>query len=104
MYAVSRAPAGWLPMVGERVRRLRLERGLSQEALARAAGVNRRSVGRVEVGRSGVHLLTLWRMADGLNVHPADLLAEPGRSRVDQHLAGSDGVGIPRGSEPPGRR
>jgi DNA-binding XRE family transcriptional regulator len=77
------APTDWLPAVGARVRLLRLQRGLSQAALDRVAGVGRGSVHRLEAGRSGVHLTTLWRVAVGLDVYPADLVAEPGNSRLD---------------------
>src|SRR6266536_2282379 len=41
------------------------------------------SVHRLEAGRSGVYLTTLWRVAVGLDVYPADLVAEPGNSRLD---------------------
>jgi len=82
------APADWLSAVGDRVRLLRVYRGLNRHALARKAGVDRKSVRRVEAGRSGPYLSTLWRMADGLDVYMADLVAEPGNSRLDRHLAG----------------
>jgi DNA-binding XRE family transcriptional regulator len=54
------AQADWLSVVGVRVRLLRGERGLSQRALAQAAGVDRQAVRRVEAGRGGTHLTTLW--------------------------------------------
>jgi transcriptional regulator with XRE-family HTH domain len=87
------APAGWLSAVGERVRSLRTERGLSQRALAQAAGVHYKSVGKVEAGRSGVQLDTLWRVADGLGVYLADLLGEPTDSRLPGPPSGPAGAG-----------
>src|SRR5262249_48920171 len=71
-----------------RVRVLRGERGLSQRALARAAGVGCQAVRRVEAGRGGALLATLWGIADGLGVYLADLVAEPGASRLDRPGAG----------------
>jgi DNA-binding XRE family transcriptional regulator len=79
------AQAGWRSAVGNRVRVLRGERGLSQRALAQAAGVGLQTVRRVEAGRGGAPLLTtLWGIADGLGVYMADLVAEPGTSRLDR--------------------
>jgi DNA-binding XRE family transcriptional regulator len=67
------APGGWLVAVGDRVRLLRVQRGLSQRGRAQIAGVDRNPVPRIETGRSRPYLTTRWRVADGLGVPMARL-------------------------------
>ena len=62
---------------GARLRELRSARGLSQEALALAAGLDRTYVSSAERGRRNVSLLTIHRLADALEVRPEDLLKQP---------------------------
>lgn len=63
-----------LTLFGERVRVLRQARGLSQEALALAAGLDRTYVGGVERGERNISLLNIQKIAQALGVLPADLL------------------------------
>ena len=56
------------------VRRLRTERGLSQEELAEAAGVHRTYVGMLERGEKNVTIYNIERIARALDVRPASLL------------------------------
>jgi len=61
--------------LGHRLRTLREERGLTQQALARAAGVATDMVSRLENGRySSPGLRTLLRVADGLGLPLSTLL------------------------------
>ncbi len=64
-------------IIGWNLRRLRVERGLSQERLALAAGIDRAYVGRVERGSENVTITTLEAMARVLGVPVAALLIEP---------------------------
>ena len=64
-------------IIGWNLRRLRVERGLSQERLALAAGIDRAYVGRVERGSENVTITTLEAMAHALSVPVATLLIEP---------------------------
>jgi len=64
-------------IIGWNLRRLRVERGLSQERLALAAGIDRAYVGRVERGSENVTIATLEAMAGALSVPVAILLTEP---------------------------
>ena len=60
--------------VGERVRTIRTERGLSQEALADALGVHRTYLGGVERGERNLTLRSVERLADRLDVDAHVLL------------------------------
>lgn len=61
---------------GAAVRRLRVQRGLSQEALADVAGIHRTYVGDVERGVRNVSLVNIGRLARALDVDLATLMAE----------------------------
>ncbi|MCW2961849.1 MAG: helix-turn-helix domain protein [Thermoleophilia bacterium] len=60
---------------GENLRRLRTEKGYSQESLALEVGLHRTYVGACERGEYGVSLPNLIRFARTLGVSPAELLA-----------------------------
>ena len=63
--------------IGWNMRRLRVERGLSQERLALASNIDRSYVGRVERGSENVTVSTLEAFAAVLGVPVAALFAEP---------------------------
>ena len=65
-------------VVGRNIRRLRQERGLSQEDLADEIGVHRTYMGGVERGERNLTLRSLERLAERLGVSPLSLLADPG--------------------------
>jgi transcriptional regulator with XRE-family HTH domain len=60
----------------ENIRRLRLAKGLSQEALADLAGLHRTYVGAVERGERNITLLNANRIAEALGVRLSDCLKE----------------------------
>lgn len=62
--------------VGQRIRALRIDRGLTQEALALQSGVTRNVLIDVEHGRRGLLYERLFDIADVLGVPPGDLLNE----------------------------
>jgi len=59
---------------GARVRLVRLERRLSQEALAHEAGLDRTYIGLVERGKRNASLVNVCRLARALKTSPASLL------------------------------
>jgi len=54
--------------VGFNIRRIREERGLSQEELAALAGLHRAYVGQIERGEKNIGLKNLEKIAKALNV------------------------------------
>lgn len=70
------------------LRRLRHERGQSQDALAYEAGVSRSYLSQIEKGVFFVSLKVIGRLAGALQVEPAEFLKlpqrRPGRSRKPQ--------------------
>jgi transcriptional regulator with XRE-family HTH domain len=68
-----------LRCLGEELRERRLRRGLSQEALAHAAGVHPNVIGRLERGIYNPSILTLQSVATMLNVALAELFASAAR-------------------------
>lgn len=59
---------------GKRLRELRKQRGLSQEALAHKAELDRSYVGGAERGEYNISLLNICQLADALEVPPYELL------------------------------
>jgi transcriptional regulator with XRE-family HTH domain len=60
---------------GERVKKVRLELGLSQEDLAEQADLHRNYISQIECGRRNLSLLNILKIARALKV-PASKLIE----------------------------
>jgi transcriptional regulator with XRE-family HTH domain len=73
---MSISPQDVSARVGVRVRLLRERLGLTQQDLAERAAIDPASLSRIERGRIGLHLSTVERLAYGLGLSPAALLAE----------------------------
>jgi transcriptional regulator with XRE-family HTH domain len=59
---------------GENLRRVRRREDMSQEELARRAGLHRTEVGKLENGERVPRIDTLVRLADSMVVPPGELL------------------------------
>ncbi len=60
--------------LGSNIRRLRTERGLSQEAFADLASIHRTYVSDIERGARNPTITIVQRLGDALGVEAADLL------------------------------
>jgi len=80
--AKSASPVDAAPLVGANLRRLRGERGLSLEKLARASGVSRAMLGQIELNQSTPTINVLWKIARALGVPFSALISEPTASRA----------------------
>lgn len=60
--------------ISARLKKLRLERELSQDALAQKAGIERKTINRIENGHFSPNLSTLLSVCKALKVKPSDVL------------------------------
>lgn len=65
-----------LTAFGLRLRELRIERGLSQEELGLLADLDRTYISGIERGMRNVGLINVFRIANALNVPPAEFFSE----------------------------
>lgn len=63
----------FLKAFGENLKRLRVEKGLSQEQLANDADIPLQQVGRIERAEINTTLNTIKRLADALGINPKQL-------------------------------
>jgi transcriptional regulator with XRE-family HTH domain len=60
-------------LFGKQVRKLRVERQLSQEKLAEKCGYHRNQIGRIERGEQPVSFDGVLQLSHGLAVRPAEI-------------------------------
>ena len=63
-------------ILARNLKRLRRERGLTQEELADLAGLNRNYVGMIERQENAASVDTLEALADALQIKPVQLLEQ----------------------------
>lgn len=61
---------------GQRVRALRKEKGLSQEALAALADIDRSYMGHIERGEKNITLTKIYQISDALDISASKLLID----------------------------
>lgn len=69
----------WRQVVAANLRRIRRERGFSQETLAYEADINRTYISKLEKGATWAGLEILVKLSIVLHVEPADFLERPAR-------------------------
>lgn len=67
-----------LGKLGDAIRTRRQQLGISQEALAHAAGINRTHMGEVERGSRNVSFMTVLKLAKAMGTTGSDLVAASG--------------------------
>lgn len=60
--------------IGERLKDLRLDLGLTQEQLAQYAGIDRKTVNRIENEHFSPSVDTLFRLGTVFGIHPSEIL------------------------------
>ncbi len=71
---------------GRRVRELRKKKGLSQEALALEAGLDRTYVGGVERGERNISLVNTYKLANALGVQVRELFCGSGEPKETRRM------------------
>jgi transcriptional regulator with XRE-family HTH domain len=61
-------------IVRENIRRVRIEKGLTQEKLALKTGLHRAYIGQVERGERNIGLTNLDKIAKALNINLKDMI------------------------------
>lgn len=62
--------------LGREIRRHRDLKGISQEKLAELAGLNRNYIGFVERAERSPRVVTIFRIARALELHPGELIRD----------------------------
>lgn len=68
------------PLVGRNLRRMRTQRGLSLERLAKASGVSRAMLGQIELGQSAPTINVIWKIARALGIPFSGLISTTAQS------------------------
>lgn len=64
-------------MIGQRLKRIRTEKGLSLEAVSELTGVSKPMLAQIERAMSNPTVSTLWKIAEGLKVPFTAFIEEP---------------------------
>ncbi len=64
----------FLKQIGNKIRQLRLESGLSQEKLAFASNLDRTYIGSVERGERNISVINLRKISSALKIQSFELL------------------------------
>jgi len=67
-----------LGSLGDAIRARRQQLGMSQEALADAAGINRTHMGEVERGRRNISFMGVVKIAQAMDARASELIAAAG--------------------------
>jgi transcriptional regulator with XRE-family HTH domain len=62
-------------LVGRNFARIRAERGLTQERVAELSGFSQQYISGLEQGRRNPTVVSLFELAQALDVRPSDLIA-----------------------------
>ncbi|MBD5133316.1 MAG: helix-turn-helix transcriptional regulator [Clostridiales bacterium] len=71
--------------IGQTIRLLRKEKGLSQDVLSGLAGIARTHLTMIENGSKQANFETIWRIALALNMRPSELVR-----KIEQEIESKD--------------
>ncbi len=71
-------------IVGKVIRKIRTNKGMTQELLSGFAGIARTHLTMIEQGTKKPNFETIWRIAVALNMKPSDLVAEIEKSVLEK--------------------
>ena len=63
--------------LGKKIRKIRKEKGISQEELADKAKIHRTYMGKIERGESNPPIYTIFKVSKALSVHVYELFKPP---------------------------
>lgn len=63
-----------LYQLGNRIKSVRVSKGVSQQELAALCNFEKSNMSRIESGRSNITIFTLYKIATALNVNLKDLI------------------------------
>jgi transcriptional regulator with XRE-family HTH domain len=66
-------------LVGDNLKRVRLEKGLTQEELAEVSGFTQQYLSTVESGRANPTIVTIYEIATSMGAQYLDLLRPPAK-------------------------
>jgi XRE family transcriptional regulator, regulator of sulfur utilization len=64
-------------LISSNLKRIRAEKGLSLEAVAKLSGVSKSMLGQIERGEVNPSVSTMWRISNGLKVSFTSLMTRP---------------------------
>ncbi len=70
-------------MIGDKVKRLRHEKGLTQKELAKIVGISESTIKMIETNKNNPSLELLPKLANALEVDPAELLKEDKEDKIN---------------------
>lgn len=79
-----------LKRFGEKLRKMRTEKGISQDTLSRLTDIDRSYVGRIDRGEVNITLDKLYSLARALECQPWELLPEIESSKKDCSYTSND--------------
>ena len=68
--------------IGERIRMIRKERGITQAALAKKLGISPVNISQIENGSRNPTVSTLQEIADALDVSLSAIMVDPGSAQI----------------------
>ena len=72
--------------VANTIKRLRIEKGKSQEVLSGFAGIARSHLSMIENGSKQANFETLWKIAFALDMKPSELICQIEQETLSLHI------------------